>query len=225
MEVITLELNQWYYLNGSPCYRNEIINLLKSNGWEVFELPPSTIPVCIRLTKGVKGKKLGWRSTYNPSYLPNCITLGCKELLEQLKQFYNKQEENMSGSLNQPECHHYNKILSMSYNKKRQELEDDYNNTVDAIYKDNVYMAAISNAIAKVNKATGLELRIDGTWCNYNTLLLPSDKLMLNKAQEAHQKALTKLNSEFEVAETLLDMADTFQEQMAILEKYAKDVL
>lgn len=224
MKVIPLKTNQWYLLNGPEEIRKKVIKLLMDDGWECPATLSSMGPACIRLMVDGGIHRIHYRMIYNNRYMTNVIIVDCYELLLQMSGQKVK-EENMSGSLNQPECHHYNKILEMAHNRKRQVLEDDYNNVVDAIHKDNVYMAAISNAIAKVNKVTGLELRIDGTWCNYKVLLLPSDKLRIEKAQEAYQKALAKLNSEYEVAETLLGMADTFQEQLAILEKYAKEVL
>lgn len=218
-----LNLNKWYLLNGSPTIKIKIIKLLKSEGWECFDIPPNVAPCCIRFTSGVKGKKLIWRFSYNERYMPKATPLDCNELLGQLEQIYNKQEENDMDvdvmSNNQ------NSILQLSYTKEMESLSKEYNEAIELVYKNNVYLEAIEKAINQVNKVTKLNVKLNGNWFSRDYLLLPSDRDTLRDLGIGQKEILDKLRDKYIVAQTLLDMADTYKEKKAILDKYTKNIL
>lgn len=118
-----------------------------------------------------------------------------------------------------------NRILELSYIKERDALEEDCRKCVHNIKMDNPYIVAINSAIARVNKATGLKATIDSINLYIDNLLSPEEKALINKAYQIRDKAIEKLQEKYQVAETLLDMADTYEQIKAILDKYTKDVL
>ena len=224
MEAITLELNQWYILNGSPEIRSKIIELLRSNGWKCYELLPTSVPDCIRFVNDIKGKKLTWRSHYNERYMPNAITLECNELLGQLEQVYNKlEEDNMEPTSVQSTKG--SRILGVSFRKEMLALEQKCETQINNIKRDNAYVAAINTAIAKINKQLKKDISLQAIGFDVNLLLSEEEHLLIRKTFESIEKEKEALREKYEIAEELLNMADTYKEKKDILDKYTKNVL
>ena len=117
------------------------------------------------------------------------------------------------------------RILEVSFRKEMLALEQKCETQINNIKMDNCYVMAINSAINKTNKATGLNVTMDSINLYIDNLLSKEENLLIRKTFESIEKEKEALREKYQIAEELLNMADTFAEKKAILDKYTKDTL
>lgn len=117
------------------------------------------------------------------------------------------------------------RILEVSFRKEMLALEQKCETQINNIKIDNAYVVAINTAIAKLNKQLNKDISLQAIGFDVNLLLSKEEHLLIRKTFESMEKEKEALREKYQIAEELLNMADTFAEKKAILDKYTKDVL
>lgn len=117
------------------------------------------------------------------------------------------------------------RILEVSFRKEMLALEQKCETQINNIKMDNAYVVAINTAIAKINKQLNKDISLQAIGFDVNFLLSEEEHLLIRKTFESIEKEKEALREKYEIAEELLNMAHTYKEKKAILDKYTKDVL
>ena len=117
------------------------------------------------------------------------------------------------------------RILGVSFRKEMLALEQKCETQINNIKMDNAYVAAINTAIAKINKQLKKDISLQAIGFDVNLLLSEEEHLLIRKTFESIEKEKEALREKYEIAEELLNMADTYKEKKDILDKYTKNVL
>ena len=83
----------------------------------------------------------------------------------------------------------------------------------------------INTAIAKINKQLNKDISLSSIGFDVNLLLSEEEHLLIRKTFESIEKEKEALREKYQIAEELLNMADTYKEKKDILDKYTKNVL
>lgn len=222
-EFTIMENDKWYLLKGNLSQKKHFIDILMANGWRFPNTVPYKIPDVIKLTiKNNSDKLIHYRSIYNECFMGPVPNLDVAEALDKIARSEIK-SQNKEGEMNV--CDKPNRILELAYQKELDKLEEDTRTNIHNIKMDNSYVVAINSAINKTNKVTGLKATMDSINLYIDNLLSVEEKVMIEKVLEARSQALKKLQEKYLVAETLLNMADTYEQKEAILLHYTKNVL
>ena len=117
------------------------------------------------------------------------------------------------------------RILEVSFRKEMLALEQKCETQINNIKMDNVYVVAINTAIAKINKQLNKDISLSSIGFDVNLLLSEEEHLLIRKTFESIEKEKEALREKYQIAEELLNMADTYKEKKDILDKYTKNVL
>lgn len=222
-EFTIMENDKWYLLKGNLRQKKHFIDILLANGWRFPNTIPYKTPDVIKLSiKNNTDKLINYRSIYNEHFMGPVLNLDVAEALDKIARNEIK-SQNKEVEMNI--CDKPNKVLELSYQKELDKLEEDTGTAIHNIKMDNPYMVAINSAINKTNKVTGLKVTMDSISLYIDNLLSEEEKVMIEKVLEARAQNLKKLQEKYIVAETLLKMADTYEQKEAILINYTKNVL
>ena len=117
------------------------------------------------------------------------------------------------------------RILEVSFRKEMLALEQKCETQINNIKMDNAYVVAINTAIAKINKQLNKDISLSSIGFDVNLLLSEEEHLLIRKTFESIEKEKEALREKYQIAEELLNMADTYKEKKEILDKYTKNVL
>ena len=117
------------------------------------------------------------------------------------------------------------RILEVSFRKEMLALEQKCETQINNIKMDNAYVVAINTAIAKINKQLNKDISLSSIGFDVNLLLSEEEHLLIRKTFESIEKEKEALREKYQIAEELLNMADTYKEKKDILDKYTKNVL
>ena len=218
-----MENDKWYLLKGNLREKKHFIDILLGNGWRFANTMPYKTPDLIKLTiKNDTDKLIHYRSIYNECFMGPVLNLDVAEALDKIARSEIK-SQNKEVEMNI--CDKPNQILELSYQKELDKLEEDTQTAIHNIKMDNPYVVAINSAINKTNKVTGLKVTMDSINLYIDNLLSVEEKVMIEKVLEVRAQNLKKLQEKYQVAETLLKMADTYEQKEHILINYTKNVL
>lgn len=226
MILVPLETNKWYLLDGSSEERREVVNLLIQNGWECNRAFIRYGPAVIRLSTINSTHKLKFITSYSEYYMGKIPIVSAKKLLDRmmnLTQFCQEEEGNMEPTSVQSTKG--SRILEVYFRKEMVALEQKCETQINNIKRDNAYVAAINTAIAKINKQLNKDISLQAIGFDVNPLLSEEEHLLIRKTFESIEKEKEALREKYEIAEELLNMADTYKEKKDILDKYTKNVL
>lgn len=226
MILVPLETNKWYLLDGSSEERRSVVNFLIQNGWECNTAFSKCGPAVIRLSTTNGTHKLNFRTSYNELYMGKVPSVSAKKLLDRMMnitQFCQEEEDNMA--LTSVQSTNGSRILEVSFRKEMLALEQKCETQINNIKMDNAYVVAINTAIAKINKQLNKDISLSSIGFDVNLLLSEEEHLLIRKTFESIEKEKEALREKYQIAEELLNMADTYKEKKDILDKYTKNVL
>lgn len=222
-EFTIMENDKWYLLKGNLRQKKHFIDILLANGWRFATTLPCKTPDLIKLTiKNDTDKLIQYRSIYHEHFMGPVPNLDVAEALDKIARSEIK-SQNKEVEMNI--CDKPNQILELSYQKELDKLEEDTRTSIHNIKMDNPYVVAINSAINRTNKVTGLKVTMDSIGLYIDNLLSVEEKVMIEKVLEVKAQNLKKLQEKYQVAETLLKMADTYEQKEHILINYTKNVL
>lgn len=222
-EFTIMENDKWYLLKGSLRQKKHLIDILLANGWRFPNTVPYKTPDVIKLSiKNDTDKLIHYRSIYNEYFMGSVPNLDVAEALDKIARSEIK-SQNKEVEMNV--CDKPNKVLELSYQKELDKLEEDTRTAIHNIKMDNPYVVAINSAINRTNKVTGLKVTMDSIGFYIDNLLSVEEKVMIEKVLQVKDQTLKKLQEKYQVAETLLKMADTYEQKERILINYTKNVL
>lgn len=226
MILVPLKTNKWYLLDGSSEERRSVVNFLIQSGWECNIPIREYGPALIRLSTTNGTHKLNFRTSYNEYYMGKVPSVSAKKLLDSWMnptQFCQEEEDNMA--LTSVQSTNGSRILEVSFRKEMLALEQKCETQINNIKMDNAYVVAINTAIAKINKQLNKDISLSSIGFDVNLLLSEEEHLLIRKTFESIEKEKEALREKYQIAEELLNMADTYKEKKEILDKYTKNVL
>lgn len=226
MILVPLKTNKWYLLDGSSEERKQVVNFLIQSGWECNIPIREYGPALIRLSTTNGTHKLNFRTSYNEFYMGKVPSVLAKKLLDSWMnptQFCQEEEDNMA--LTSVQSTNGSRILEVSFRKEMLDLEQKCETQINNIKMDNTYVVAINTAIAKINKQLNKDISLSSIGFDVNLLLSEEEHLLIRKTFESIEKEKEALREKYQIAEELLNMADTYKEKKEILDKYTKNVL
>lgn len=222
---MTIEFNKWYrMIGGTTGSRREVVRLFGEMGYKAaVDFTKEVPPECFCLNPDPK--RLLYRTKYNPDYIVAPMEdVHVDTLIRGIKELQCISERKCEGECAK-ENRSMNNILEASFRTELEMLEE---NTMDAIHNlfmDNVYIKGIKTAIDKANKETGYKYTLEN--CDFRAEMFLTEK-ECKKRDEIFNKrrvAEDKLRQKYMVAESLLNMADTYDQKHVILTQYTKGVM
>ena len=221
---MTIEFNKWYRMIGTTGGRREVVRLFGEMGYKAaVDFTKEAPPECFCLNPDPK--RLSYRTKYNPDY----IVAPMEDVDVDTLIRYIRELQGISERKCKCECvkenRSMNNILEASFRKELEMLEENTMDAVHNLYMDNLYIKGIKDAIEKANKETGYKYTLEN--CGIRAEMFLTEK-ECKKRDEIFKKrcvAEEKLRQKYMVAESLLAIADTYDQKHTILTQYTKGVM
>lgn len=223
---MTIKFNKWYRMIGTTEGKREVVRLFGEMGYKtVVDFTKEAPPECFCLKQDPK--RLLYRTKYNTYYLvPPMKEVDVDTIIRDIKELQGISERKCECEC---ECvkenRSMNNILEVSYRKELEMLEE---NTMDAIhnlYMDNVYLKGIKDVIEKTNKETGYKYTLENCGIRAEMFLTEKECKKRDEILRKRSVAEDKLRQKYMVAESLLAIADTYDQKHTILTQYTKGVM
>lgn len=217
---MTIEFNKWYRMIGTTEGKIEVVRLFGEMGYKTaVDFTKEAPPECFCL----KPERLLYRTKYNPDYMVAPMEeVDVDTLIRDIRELQGISERKCEC---EKENRSMNNILEASFRKELEMLEENTMDAVHNLYMDNPYLKGIKDVIDKTNEKTGYKYTLEN--CGIRAEMFLTEK-ECKKRDEIFKKrcvAEEKLRQKYMVAESLLDMADTYDQKHTILTQYTKGVM
>ncbi len=219
---MTIEFNKWYRMIGTTEGKREVVRLLGEMGYKtVVDFVKEAPPECFCL----KPERLLYRTKYNPDYMVAPMEeVDVDTLIRHIKELQAISERKCECECVK-ENRGMNNILEASFRKELEMLEQNTMDAVHNLFMDNVYIKGIKDAIDKANEETGYKYTLENCGIRADMFLTEKECKKRDEIFDKRRVAEDKLRQKYMVAESLLAIADTYDQKHTILTQYTKGVM
>lgn len=221
---MTIEFNKWYRMNGTTGGRREVVRLFGEMGYKAaVDFTKEAPPECFCLNPDPK--RLLYRTKYNPDYIVAPMEdVDVDTLIRHIKELLCISERKCECECVK-ENRSMNNILEASYRKELEMLEQNTMDAVHNLFMDNVYIKGIKAVIEKANEETGYKYTLENCGIRAEMFLTEKECKKRDEIFNKRRVAEEKLKQKYMVAESLLAIADTYDQKHTILTQYTKGVM